>query len=148
MDAVGKPHALRVLEQCDEVAACAITSVAANDHRKHLADAQIVLVVLVVEDVPAGQRSLRQVIREFLLLQRQLIETRHPITQNLDIGEAIGLDLEFGCGGVLVSGDLGIGRHLLLATSDQQQCHRNEHGFLHEIPFVSCPRLDTIGGVL
>jgi hypothetical protein len=56
-----------------------------------------VLVVLVIDDVAARQSGLRQVIHQLLFLQRQLIETRHLVTQDLDIGETIDMDLDGAC---------------------------------------------------
>jgi len=53
-----------------------------------------VLVVLIVNDVTTGERGLRQVIREFLFLQRQLVEAGHLVAQHFDIGKAIDPDVK------------------------------------------------------
>ena len=70
VDAVGKPDALRVLDELPEVLAPAVAAVRADDRREQLADTQVVLVILVVNDVAPGERRLRQVVGQFLFPER------------------------------------------------------------------------------
>ena len=74
VNAVCEPHALGVLEQLLEILCFPIAAVGADDCGKQLADAQIVLVILVVNDVSPGEGCLRQVKREFLFPKREFIE--------------------------------------------------------------------------
>ena len=46
--------------------------------------------LLVINNIAAAERSLVQVIGQLLLLDRQLIEARHLVAQQLEIGKAFG----------------------------------------------------------
>ena len=52
-------------------------------------------VPLIPEDVTAGEPRFVEVIRQFLLSQGELLEARHLVPQHLDVGETVGLKLEF-----------------------------------------------------
>ena len=94
VDAVGEPDPLGILEQRPVIVAVPVALVAGDDGGQGPADAQVVLVILVPDDVPTGQRGLRKEVGQLLLLQRHLGEAGHPITQHLHIGESVDADLE------------------------------------------------------
>ena len=92
MDAVCEPDPLGVLDEFLEIFTVAIAGVGAHDRRQKRANAQVVLVILVVDDVPAGQGRLRQVVGQFLFPERQLVEAGNLVSQHLHVGKAVYAD--------------------------------------------------------
>ena len=79
MDAVGEPYALEVNLHRLEVGRLLVALITCIDRLQGLADAEVVLAVLVEQDVTALQSRFRQIIDQLLLLERKLLEARHTI---------------------------------------------------------------------
>ena len=94
VDTVSKPQTLRVLDQFQEVLVFAVAGVRADNRRQQLANTQVMLVILVVDDVAPGEGRLRQVIGQLFLVERQIAKARYLVAQYLDIGEASNADVE------------------------------------------------------
>ena len=96
VDAVAEPHLLQVQLQALEVGTRAVAGVAGVDLFQHLAHVQVVLAILVEKDVAALQGGLLKVINQLFLFQGQLVEPRHLVTKNLDVGKAVNVIVEIG----------------------------------------------------
>jgi hypothetical protein len=80
VDAVGKPDALRIFDELLEIIGIAIAAVRADHRGEQLSNTQVVLEILVIDDVAARKRCLRQVVGQFLFPERQCVEARHLVT--------------------------------------------------------------------
>ena len=73
----------------DEVTVRPVSLIVGVDRLQHLADGQVVFAILVVQDVPTFEGSLRQVVDQLFLLQGELVEVLHLVTQNLQVGKLL-----------------------------------------------------------
>ena len=94
MDAVAKPHLLQILDKGLVVLIVLVALIVAVDVLKGRAHHQVVFAVLVKQDVAAVERSLGEVIHELLLLEREVLKTRHLVAEHLDVGKAVNIIVE------------------------------------------------------
>ena len=89
VDTVSKPYLLKISLQRLPLLALAATLVVNVDSLQGATHSEVVLEVLVEHNITTTLRSLREVVNQNLLLQGQLLEARHFITDNFDIIKAI-----------------------------------------------------------
>src|SRR5436305_5131284 len=95
MNAVGEENTFGINKQLLVLGAAFVTGVGAKNRFERLANGEVVLVFLIVKNVASCQASFGQIIRELLLLKRELVEFAHAIAEDLDIRELFGDDFEF-----------------------------------------------------
>ena len=62
-----------------------------------MTDGKVVAAVLVEEDVAALESCLGEVVYKFLLIERQLVESRYFVAEHLDVGKAVDMIVEVCC---------------------------------------------------
>ena len=123
VDAVGEPHLFQILLQSLPFGRRAVPGVVFVNHFKGPAHRQVHDAVLVVENVPAALRSLRKIIDQFLLFERQRLETRYFVTDDLDVVEAVDDPR----------------RRTLRRVAARGQCGNHKcHGYKRKKPFHAC----------
>ena len=100
VQAGGEPKALDVGDEGLEILGLAIAAVVAIDGFEHVANAEVVTTVLIVEDVASGKGGLSKVVDEGSLTERELVETFDLVAQHLNVGKLlVGVgEIIAGCG--------------------------------------------------
>ena len=89
MNAVGEPHLFQVFLQGLPFGRRAVAPVVLVNRFERTAHGEVVFEILVEKDVPAALGSLGQVIDQFLLRKRKLLETGDFVTDDLDVVETV-----------------------------------------------------------
>ena len=85
VNTIREPDTLQVSLHVHEVRIRTVALVIGIDRFQHLADNQIVLSILVEQDVTALKSRFRQIVNQFLLLQRKLFEPVYFVTEQLQV---------------------------------------------------------------
>ena len=104
MDAVGEEDALGVHQEILVLRRLFINSIGPKNGLQRMADAQILLAVLVPEDVAAPLGGLGQMECVLLLLQRQVLPSGNLVTHHLEVSERVNGILEIGSGFAIAAG--------------------------------------------
>ena len=89
VDAAREPNAFQIDDKRLPVGIVLLSVVVRVDVFQDLPYLQAVLAVLVPEDVPSEQGCLSEMIDEQFLPERQKLEARHVVAQQLDVGKAL-----------------------------------------------------------
>ena len=94
MDTIGEPDALEILLKDLKLCRTLLVRIVEIQCLARTTDTQVVTSVLVKQDITSPQRRLTQAINQLLLLQRQTIELRHIVAQDLQVIKLIHVILE------------------------------------------------------
>ncbi len=94
VDAVREPDSLHVNEEPVPLIRGSVAIERPDDVLQCGPDSEIVAVILIPDDVAAGQARLIEEVDELLLLQTQLVEGRDLVTQDPDVRKLLGLVLK------------------------------------------------------
>ena len=114
----GEPEALDVGDEGLEILGLAVAAVVAINGFEHVANAEIVTTVLIVEDVASGKGGLSKMVNEGFLTERELVEAFDLVAQHLNVGKLL-----VGVGEIIA----GCGRGLCRCTHTESR-EGNEHG--------------------
>ncbi len=89
VDSVGEPHLLEVLFECEPLRVGAVAAVVLIHGFERAPNGQVEAEVLVEEDVATALGRLGQIVYQLLFAQRERIEARHFIADDLHVVEAI-----------------------------------------------------------
>ena len=101
MDAVAEEDPLGVDQEGVPLLAAALPGIVLQDGFQRMADAEVVLEVLLPDDVAAGLGSLAEVVDILLLLERERLPSGDPVAQHLDVRKLVDGILEIGFGALL-----------------------------------------------
>ncbi len=87
--AVAKPYLFEIFLESEVLRVVFITVVIGVYGLEHVADGQVLRIVLVPEDVAAPKGGFLQVIYEYLLIESQILEIGHLVAEHLDVGKAV-----------------------------------------------------------
>ena len=118
VQAGGEPKALDVGDEGLEILGLAIAAVVAIDGFEHVANAEVVTTVLIIEDVASGKGGLSKVVDERLLTKREAVEAFDFVAQHLNVGKLL-----VGVGEIIA----GSGSGLRCRTQTESR-EGNEHG--------------------
>ena len=132
MNTIAHPNLFQIIFEIDPICRCLVSAVGCIDLFKDSSDFQVVLIVLVPHDVATRQAGHVQVVTELLLLQGELVPTRHLVAQHADVRELIDLPPEAigHRGGIRVRVLIAIGS---AATGREERSgQQGEKEFAHE----------------
>ncbi|KAF5037248.1 hypothetical protein DSECCO2_566610 [anaerobic digester metagenome] len=89
MDAVAEPYPFGINHKIPETVAFAIAGVVLHNILEGAPDGQVVFVVLIKQNVAAGNGCLAEIINQFFLFGRKFIKSGNLVTHDFQVGELL-----------------------------------------------------------